>query len=38
MIARTPPSYEHLKKELDKKEISVSRKEYEKICKELGFS
>lgn len=38
MIAKTPPSYEDLKKELDKKEISVSRKEYEKICKELGFS
>lgn len=38
IIARTPPSYEDVKKEMEKKDMSLSRKEYEKVCKELGFS
>lgn len=38
IIARTPPSYEDVKKEMDKKDLSVSRKDYEKVCGELGFS
>ncbi|NDD52903.1 hypothetical protein EBZ39_03315 [bacterium] len=38
IIARTVPSYEDVKREMEKKDMSVSRKEYEKICRELGFS
>jgi hypothetical protein len=38
IIAGTPPSYEDVKKEMEKKEMSLSRKDYDKICRGLGFS
>jgi len=38
LIAGNPPSYEDVKKEMEKKEMSLSRKDYDKICRELGFS
>lgn len=38
IIARTPPSHEDVKREMEKKDFSLSKKDYEKVCKELGFS
>lgn len=38
ILSRMPPSYEDLKKELEKKDVSISEKEYKKICKEFNFS
>lgn len=35
LIARMPPSYEDLKKELSKRKIQITEKQYKKICKEL---
>lgn len=38
IIARTPASYEDVKREMVKKDLSLSKKDYEKVCRELGFS
>jgi len=38
IVSRTPPSYDDVKKEMEKNELYLSKKEYDKICKELGFS
>ena len=38
IMARTPPSYEDVKKEMEKKKMSLSQRDYDKICTELGFS
>jgi hypothetical protein len=38
IMARTPPSYEDVKREMEKKDMSLSRKDYNKVRKELGFS
>jgi hypothetical protein len=38
VIARTPPSYDDVKREMEKKDLSLGRGDYEKILKELGFS
>lgn len=37
IIARTPPNYEDVKQEMENKELSLSRKDYEKVCKEMGL-
>lgn len=38
LISGTPPSYEDIKREMEKKDMSLSRKDYDRACKELGFS
>lgn len=38
LLSRMPPSYDDLKKELSKKDLSLSKKDYDKICKELNKS
>lgn len=38
VISRTRPSYEDVKEELSKKDMSISKKDYEKICDQLGLS
>jgi hypothetical protein len=37
VVSQTAPSYEKVNKILEKNEITISKKEYEKICKELGL-
>jgi hypothetical protein len=36
-IANMAPSFEDIKKELDKKNIKINKKQYEKACKKLGL-
>jgi hypothetical protein len=31
------PSFEDIKKELDKKNIKINKRQYEKACKKLGL-
>jgi len=38
IISKTAPSYEDIKKKLEKNNIFINKKEYEKICKELGLN
>jgi len=38
IISKMPPSYEDVKIKLEKMDMSITKKEYEKICKELGFN
>ena len=38
IMARTPPSYGDVKKEMEKNKMSLSQRDYDKICAELGFS
>jgi predicted transcriptional regulator len=37
VISKLAPSYDQVKKHLEKNKIEISKKEYEKICKELGL-
>lgn len=36
-ISQMAPSFEQVKKELEKKDLSISKKDYDTICKELGL-
>ena len=38
IISKTAPSFEQIKKELEKKDLSITKKQYEKICKQLGLN
>lgn len=38
LISKTAPSFDQIKKELEKKDLSITKKQYEKICKELGLN
>jgi hypothetical protein len=38
IISKTAPSYEDINKKLEKIDLFITKKQYEKICKELGFS
>lgn len=37
IICQTPPSYEDINKKLNKIDMSITEKDYKKICKNLGF-
>jgi hypothetical protein len=37
LISRTPPSYEQILEGLHKHDLSLTRKDYEKLCKEMGM-
>ena len=36
-ISKMAPSFEDIKKELEKKDIKINKKQYEKACKKLGL-
>ncbi len=38
VVSRTPPSYEQVKEQLEKLDLSISRKDYKRICKEMGLT
>lgn len=38
IMCQTAPSYDEVKKKLEKLDISISKKDYEKACKKLGFN
>jgi len=38
IISKLAPSYEQVKKELDKKDLSITKSEYKKICDQLGLN
>jgi hypothetical protein len=38
IISQTAPSYEDIKIKLEKLDLFITKKEYEKICKKLSFN
>ena len=37
LISRMPPSYDQVKEEMERLDLSISREDYKRVCRDMGL-